>query len=66
LCKLDSSSRFYEEGGSAHPSQEHISIVKHKVGMLRGDISTRIKNIKRSSGVSFLAAIILVGSALKY
>ncbi|CAC9646041.1 insecticidal toxin complex protein [uncultured Gammaproteobacteria bacterium] len=58
LGKLDSSSRFYEEGGSAHPSQEHISIVKHKVGMLRGDISTRIKNIKRSSGVSFLAAII--------
>jgi hypothetical protein len=35
LGKLDSSSRFYEEGGSAHLSQEHISTVEHKVGMLR-------------------------------
>jgi hypothetical protein len=39
LCALDSSIRFYEEGGSAYPAQEHTLIAEHKIRMLRNNIN---------------------------
>jgi hypothetical protein len=35
LGALDSSSRFYEEGGLSYPYQEHASIANDKIEALR-------------------------------
>jgi hypothetical protein len=54
---LDSSSRFFEEGGSAYPPQEHTLIAENKIEMLRNDRATHVRNIM-SNNVPFLDAII--------
>jgi hypothetical protein len=57
LGALDSSSRFFEEGGSAYPPQEHTLIAENKIEMLRNDRATHVRNIM-SNNVPFLDAII--------
>jgi hypothetical protein len=49
LGALDSSSRFFEEGGSAYPAQEHTSIAEDKIGMLRDNKNAHVKNIMRNN-----------------
>ncbi|VVH54864.1 hypothetical protein BSPCLSOX_343 [uncultured Gammaproteobacteria bacterium] len=56
LGALDSSSRFFEEGGSAYPAQEHTSIAEDKIGMLRDNKNAHVKNIMRNN-VPLLDAI---------
>ena len=57
LGALDSSSRFYEEGGSAYPAQEHTLIAEHKIRMLRNNINIHMQNIM-SNDVPLLDAVI--------
>ncbi|VVH67105.1 hypothetical protein BSPLISOX_792 [uncultured Gammaproteobacteria bacterium] len=58
LGALDSSSRFYEEGGFSYPYQEHASIANDKIEALRDDRNAHIKNIIMRNKVSPLNAII--------
>ena len=52
LGALDSSSRFYEEGGFSYPYQEHASIANDKIEALRDNRNAHIKNIIMRNKVS--------------